>query len=44
MSEVNAEIRSRGYGPARMLEFFFVDVNRHVGVDEVFQAAGVVEM
>lgn len=42
--EIYSEICLRGYSPAGVLELFFVDINRNVGVYEVLKAACVVEM
>ena len=42
--QIDAEVRARADGPARVLEFLFVHVDGHVGVHEVFEAAGVVEV
>lgn len=42
--EVDAEVGASAYGPAGMLEFFFMDVDGGVGTHEVFEASSVVEM
>lgn len=44
VTQIDAQVSLGGDGPAGVLEFFFVDIDRHVCVDEVLEPAGVVQM
>lgn len=44
MPQINTQISPCANGPACVLKFLFMDVNRNVGTDKMLQTTGVVEM
>jgi len=44
MPQVDTEIRTSCHCPAGMFEFLFVHVDGHVGVNEMLQTAGMVQV